>query len=107
MRTPGHDLELVRGLLHAESVKAGGLAQADDDTVEIDVASSAFAGGGLLSSAACGVCGRVAIADLELRAREVTADTAITRAVLAGLPAALRTAPSGFSDNRRPRGAGV
>ncbi|HSR95614.1 MAG TPA: formate dehydrogenase accessory sulfurtransferase FdhD [Kofleriaceae bacterium] len=107
MRTPGHDLELVRGLLHAESVKAGALAQADDDTVEIDVAASAFAGRGLLSSAACGVCGRVAIADLELRAREVTADTAITRAVLAGLPGALRTAQSVFSDTGGLHGAGL
>jgi FdhD protein len=107
MRTPGHDLELVRGLLHAESVNAGGLAQADDDTVEIDVASSAFAGRGLLSSAACGVCGRVAIADLELRAREVTADTAITRAVLAGLPGALRAAQSVFSDTGGLHGAGL
>src|SRR5262249_50753476 len=77
MRTPGHDLELVRGLLHAESVAAGALHQLDDDTVEIDASAAAFAGRGLLSSAACGVCGRVAIADLELRAREVTAHTSI------------------------------
>src|SRR5437899_11936511 len=67
MRTPGHDLELVRGLLHAESVAAGGLAQIAADTVEVDAAPDAFAGRGLLASAACGVCGRVAIADLELR----------------------------------------
>nr|MDQ3367626.1 formate dehydrogenase accessory sulfurtransferase FdhD [Myxococcota bacterium] len=66
MRTPGHDLELVRGLLHAESVIAGGVAQAAEDAVEIDVEAAAFAGRGLLASAACGVCGRVAIADLEL-----------------------------------------
>src|SRR3954463_2963663 len=77
MGTPGHDLELVRGLLHAESVAAGAISQLDDDAVEIDVAATAFAGRGLLSSAACGVCGRVAIADLELRAREVTADTTV------------------------------
>ncbi|MBC7973536.1 MAG: hypothetical protein H7138_01020, partial [Myxococcales bacterium] len=43
MRTPGHDLELVRGLLHAESVTAGALVQADDDAVEIDVDAAAFA----------------------------------------------------------------
>src|SRR3954465_7931507 len=69
MRTPGHDLELARGLLHAESVPAAAISQIDDDAIELDVAAAAFAGRGLLSSAACGVCGRVAIADLELRAK--------------------------------------
>jgi FdhD protein len=107
MRTPGHDLELVRGLLHAESVAAGGCAQAGPDTVEIDVAPEAFAGRGLLASAACGVCGRVAIADLELRAREVTADTAIAHGVLAGLPEALRAAQSVFADTGGLHAAGL
>src|SRR6476659_6293103 len=76
MRTPGQDLELARGLLHAEGIAAGVLAQVDEDAVEIDVDASAVASRGLLASAACGVGGRVAIADLELRAREVGADTA-------------------------------
>jgi FdhD protein len=107
MRTPGHDLELVRGLLHAESVAAGAAIQTDDDVVEIDVAAAAFAGRGLLSSAACGVCGRVAIADLELRAREVTADTTIASATLAGLPAALRSAQSVFADTGGLHAAGL
>jgi FdhD protein len=107
MRTPGHDLELVRGLLHAESVAAGAISQLDDDAVEIDVAATAFAGRGLLSSAACGVCGRVAIADLELRAREVAVDTTISASVLAGLPAALRTAQAVFTDTGGLHGAGL
>src|SRR5882757_2371142 len=59
MRTPGHDLELVRGLLHAESVPARALRQVEADAVELDVEPAAFAGRGLLASAACGVCGRV------------------------------------------------
>jgi FdhD protein len=107
MRTPGHDLELVRGLLHAESIAAGGLSQVADDAIEIDVAPAAFAGRGLLASAACGVCGRVAVADLELRAREVTADTAIDRGVLAGLPDALRTAQAVFADTGGLHAAGL
>jgi len=107
MRTPGHDLELVRGLLHAESVAAGVLTQVDGDAVEIDVAATAFAGRGLLSSAACGVCGRVAIADLELRAREVAADTSIAREVIASLPDALRTAQSVFADTGGLHAAGL
>jgi FdhD protein len=107
MRTPGHDLELVWGLLHAESIAAGGLAQAGDDEVEVDAAPGAFAGRGLLASAACGVCGRVAVADLELRAREVAVDTAIAHAVLAGLPEALRAAQSVFADTGGLHAAGL
>jgi FdhD protein len=107
MRTPGHDLELVRGLLHAEAIAAGGLVQAGDGAVDVDVAPGAFAGRGLLASAACGVCGRVAVADLELRAREVDADTAIARAVLAGLPEALRAAQSVFADTGGLHAAGL
>jgi FdhD protein len=107
MRTPGHDLELVRGLLHAESVTGGTLVQLDEDAVELDVEAAAFAGRGLLSSAACGVCGRVAIADLELRAREVAADTAIAREVIAALPDALRAAQAVFADTGGLHAAGL
>jgi FdhD protein len=98
MRTPGQDLELVRGLLHAESIPPALLTQLDEDALDIDVDPAAFAGRGLLSSAACGVCGRVAIADLELRAREVTADSTTTAAVLAELPGRLRAAQQVFAD---------
>ena len=98
MRTPGHDLELVRGLLHAESVVADAIAQADEDAVEIDADPSAFAARGLLASAACGVCGRVAIADLERRAREVAADTKLAGARLADLPGKLRAWQAAFAE---------
>jgi FdhD protein len=106
MRTPGHDLELVRGLLHAESLdgamaSAGSrrpmIVQVDEDAIDIDVDASAFAGRGLLASAACGVCGRVAIADLETRAREVTADTRIALATIAAVPARLAAAQPVFA----------
>jgi FdhD protein len=97
MRTPGHDLELARGLLHAEAVAAGAIAQADEDAVEIDCDAGAFVGRGLLATAACGVCGRAAIADLELRAREVAADTTISASVLAELPAKLAAAQDVFA----------
>jgi len=107
MRTPGHDLELVRGLLHAESVAAGGIVQADVDAIELDVEPAAFAGRGLLASAACGVCGRVAIADLELRAQEITADTTLELAVLARLPEALRAAQSVFGQTGGLHAAGL
>jgi FdhD protein len=106
MRTPGHDLELVRGLLHAESV-TGSIVQIDLDAVEIDVDPGAFAGRGLLASAACGVCGRVAIADLELRAQEITADTTLALEILARLPDALRAAQSVFGQTGGLHGAAL
>jgi FdhD protein len=117
MRTPGNDLELVRGLLHAESIRAvagvlppvsaPSIEQVDDDAVDVDVAPAVFAGRGLLASAACGVCGRVAIADLELRAKEITADTTIDHRVLAELPDRLRSAQPVFADTGGLHGAGL
>jgi FdhD protein len=107
MRTPGHDLELVRGLMHAESIIVEQAIQIDDDAVELAIDPSAFAGRGLLASAACGVCGRVAIADLEQRAQEITADTRIATAVLATLPDRLRAAQSAFAATGGLHAAGL
>jgi FdhD protein len=121
MRTPGHDLELVRGLLHAESIEItcvdreatpdqgsdAAMRQVEADAVDIDVDASAFAGRGLMSSAACGVCGRVAIADLEQRAREVTADTTIAASMLARFPDVLRAAQSVFASTGGLHAAGL
>jgi FdhD protein len=106
MRTPGHDLELARGLLHAEGV-AGEPVQVDEDAVDVDVEPGAFAGRGLLASAACGVCGRVAIADLELKSTEVTADTSIAHAVLVTLPDRLRAEQQVFGETGGLHGAGL
>ena len=106
MRTPGHDEELARGLLHAESISAT-VRQIDEDAVEVDVDASAFASRGLLSSAACGVCGRVAIADLELRARVVEADTTLAHDVLAVLPDRLRATQDVFADTGGLHAAGL
>jgi FdhD protein len=107
MRTPGHDLELARGLCHAESVAVAGIVQAGEDAVELDVDPTAFAGRGLLASAACGVCGRIAIADLERRARSVMADTTVAGAVLAELPDRLRAAQEVFDDTGGLHAAGL
>lgn len=98
MRTPGHDLELVRGLLHAESVAACAMAQDGEDGVELDTTAALFERRGLLASAACGVCGRVAIADLETRATSVDSDAGTTLEVITSLPAKLREAQQLFDD---------
>jgi FdhD protein len=107
MRTPGADIELVRGLLHAESISAGIIVQLGDDAVDVDVDPAAFAARGLLATAACGVCGRVAVADLERRAREVTADTRIALEVLVQLPARLRAAQGAFDATGGVHAAGL
>lgn len=107
MRTPGRDLELARGLLHAEGMPRVALTQLDADAIDADLDASAFAGRGLLSSAACGVCGRVAIADLEARAAEVSADTSIAAAVIASLPSTLRAAQSVFAATGGLHAAGL
>jgi FdhD protein len=107
MRTPGDDLELVRGLLHAESLGAPEVAQVGPDAVDIAIEATAFAGRGLLASAACGVCGRVAISDLERRATEVAADTVLSRAVLAELPGRLAGAQRVFADTGGLHGAAL
>jgi FdhD protein len=109
MRTPGHDRELVRGLCHAEGVAVtdGGIAQLAPDRVAIDADPAAFAARGLVATAACGVCGREAIADLELRAREVASDLVVARHVIVRLPAALRSAQSVFDDTGGLHAAGL
>ncbi|MFT3697333.1 MAG: formate dehydrogenase accessory sulfurtransferase FdhD [Kofleriaceae bacterium] len=112
MRTPGHDLELVRGLLHAEGIRAPDLApielaQVDEDAVDAAIDASAFAQRGLLASAACGVCGRVAIADLETKARSVEADASVSLKTIAGLPDKLRAAQQLFEDTGGLHAAGL
>lgn len=106
MRTPGNDAELVRGLLHAEGIVTASTLWGDD-VVELDCDASVFAGRGLLATAACGVCGRAAIADLELRAREVGADTRMSAAVIGELPTALRKAQDMFAATGGLHAAGL
>jgi FdhD protein len=107
MRTPGDDLELARGLLHAESIAHAGVTQVDADAIDVDVDAGAFTGRGLLASAACGVCGRVAIADLEQRARPIEADTTIGVDVLAALPERLRAGQRVFAETGGLHAAGL
>jgi FdhD protein len=106
MRTPGHDIELARGLFLAEGV-TGAIEQVAPDRIAVDADPAAFAARGLVASAACGVCGREVIADLELRAHEVTADLVVSAAVISGLPATLRQAQTGFATTGGLHAAGL
>jgi FdhD protein len=109
MRTPGHDLELVAGLLHAEAVAPGpvGLTVAGDDAVDVDLDPAVFAPRALDSVAACGVCGRQTIADLERVARAVAGDFTISAEIVRGLPEALRRAQQVFDDTGGLHAAGL
>ena len=100
LRTPGHDLELVRGLLHAEvGAAAAGVAmvQVGADQVEVDLAPEALPARSFMATAACGTCGRVAIAALEPRAKVVTAEGQVSAELIAGLTAALRARQEVFA----------
>jgi len=106
MRTPGADLELVRGLLHAEGLAAPA-RQVDADVVEVDLDPGAFARRALTATAACGVCGRAAIADLEKRARSVESEWQIEAELVASLPAKLRANQATFDATGGLHAAGL
>jgi len=106
MRTPGRDLDLVRGLLFTE-----GLVEAPDGVAAVahcadvpreargNVVTVSLRRGarlrpegalrvGLVSSA-CGVCGKATLAEVARQAPPVEPGPVVTRAVLSALPAAL------------------
>jgi FdhD protein len=123
------DRELVRGLMIAEGVAgaataaieiggdaadAADAAEAADaadrtrpDRAHVDVEPDAFGARGMISTAACGLCGRVAIADLERRMREVTSDLIVAASVIAELPAKLRAAQAEFEATGGLHAAGL
>lgn len=115
MRTPGHDLELVTGLLHAEALPPATVSRSsdpasdgaeraeldddlDDDLVHVDLDPALFAPRALASAAACGVCGRQTIADLERTSASVSGDFTVSAEILRHLPATLRRTQQLFDD---------
>jgi FdhD protein len=119
MRTPGHDEELARGFLYAEGIigaagdllrvsRVGGLAGDEaGNVVDVQLAPPPVALGAraekrpersFFASSSCGVCGKTSIADLQIRAPEVSSSLKVTRAVLRGLPEKLRAAQAVFAE---------
>ena len=107
MRTPGDDVALAVGFLHAEGVLADGAAlrgaeQVGDDTVRVDLAPDAAAALAasertFVTSAACGVCGRASLDGLEGGGGTLLhADAGVAAAVIHRLPGALRAAQATF-----------
>ena len=108
MRTPGHDHELVRGLLFAEGIIArddpldsltvpeGLPAELRGHVVELGV-SPPGAARSLLSSSSCGVCGKPAIADLDGRLSVCHSGLQVCAEQIAVLPERLRLAQTVFA----------
>jgi FdhD protein len=107
MRTPGDDVALAVGFLHAEAVLAAagalrGAEQIGDDCVRIELAPSAATAlsaseRAFVTSAACGVCGRASLDGLAAGGVAPAAiETRVTASVIHGLPGALRAAQATF-----------
>lgn len=128
MRTPGHDFDLVAGFLVAEGVigtaeELIGLrycAGTDGVTGEntYNVVDAALAPGvlapaslhrNLLTTSACGICGRDTIDAVRTRSRWPVADDPVRLAprVLYGLPDVLRTAQRTFESTGGLHAAGL
>ena len=91
MRTPGHDLELARGLLVSEGLITPGsdrsLSIVDDNVIEVGAGLSVRP---LVTSSSCGVCGKTSIAELELRAEPVISELRVAASLIRQLPERLR-----------------
>jgi FdhD protein len=106
MRTPGDDVALAVGFLHAEGVVAGagalrGAAPVGDDSVRVDLAPEAAAALAasertFVTSAACGVCGRASLDGLGAANLPLGDGARVTAAVIHRLPGALRAAQATF-----------
>lgn len=113
MRTPGHDLELVRGFLFAEGIDdilsmraveglpgnlAGNVVEVQLSPPPLSLARAPVVERSFFASSSCGVCGKTSIADLAIKSPRVTSSLTTTRAVLATLPPTLRAAQAVFEE---------
>lgn len=114
MRTPGHDLELVRGLLHAEGVirtERDVLSVAGPNSLHIEMSAELLAerwsSRDVISSAACGVCGAAALAVLEELAVPIRSDLCWSPAFVIAAPGQLALAQEMFSRTGGLHAAGL
>jgi FdhD protein len=125
MRTPGSDEELALGFLLAEGLiggtgdVAGGESAAENSRGErIATRRVALRGvpredlqrvsRGLITSAACGLCGRPTLEGLPRgESPRRTGEEPITPAIVLGIPGALRRAQKGFDETGGSHGAGL
>jgi FdhD protein len=107
MRTPGHDFDLAAGFCLTEGIIGGAseiatiaYCRTDDDAgaeqpfnvVTVQVRRpivGEIAGRRFLATSACGVCGKAAIDDLDVRCEPVAAGPVVPASVIRSLPAGL------------------
>ena len=126
MRTPGNDLELAAGFALTEGVirrgaELGTIRHCRDGTtageeganvVEIGLAAGVVLDRerlrrALLTSAACGVCGKASLEALATHARPVESSIRVERSVLGGLPDRLSEAQDVFRRTGALHAAGL
>lgn len=122
MRTPGADFELAAGFLFTEGLIGPGEVQrvaycddVDDDAQRYNVVTvtlgKAFDAEGLrrnfYATSSCGVCGKAALEDIEVRCAPVAEGTTVALDVLLGLPDALRSAQTVFDRTGGLHAAGL
>src|ERR671932_518803 len=110
MRTPGHDEELVAGLLHAQELvrSAADLGAMTRDPAQpnrLDVRLSEVVDSAerwrryTYASSSCGICGVESLEALVLNNPPVTAQLRVPARTLYGLDTRLRAAQAGFGAN--------
>ncbi|HET9647279.1 MAG TPA: formate dehydrogenase accessory sulfurtransferase FdhD [Microlunatus sp.] len=126
MRTPGHDIELVHGLLHSEGVIASAAdvrtarycAGADEDgrntynVLDVSLAEGAtpdvVGSRSVITTSACGICGTDSIEQLQRRSRyALEPSAAVPRSLLEAGPELLREAQRTFAQTGGLHAAGL
>jgi FdhD protein len=117
MRTPGDDQALAVGFLYGERVitdrrQIGALESIDDDTVriELDAATAPALRASqrpFVTTGACGVCGRLSLDGMEPTAGAGDPPLVLARAVIHGLPEALRARQATFARTGGLHAAGL
>ena len=127
MRTPGHDITLACGFLLAEDVirhvdEVAAVEQCDDVELEArgNVVNVTLTGEAaervaarlgerrqVITTAACGLCGRRTIASLRARVASVAGVWTVPAAVVSSLPVALRAAQGAFDATGGLHGAAL
>ncbi|HEX6844429.1 MAG TPA: formate dehydrogenase accessory sulfurtransferase FdhD [Actinomycetota bacterium] len=122
MRTPGGDFELAAGFLFTEGLvgsqdvrRVAYCDDVDDETQRYNVVTVSVAPGfdperlrrNFYATSSCGVCGKAALDDIEVRCAPVAEGSTIPLDVLLGLPATLRGAQSVFDRTGGLHAAGL
>jgi len=122
MRTPGHEDELAVGFLRTEGLIAGpevisagfgdpSVLATPDDTVIVRLDRwfdpAVVAERHFVATAACGICGKASLDELEVRCEPLPLGPVVRRAVILALPALLRDAQPAFESTGGLHAAGL